>query len=68
MNKAMSEPHYFTYSEWLSWTVEKIVTNASSLIDPLDRDDYLRIQIKAALGQSFRHGSSGLGDNDPVTP
>ena len=60
--------HYWTYREWLGHTVDKIVTIGLSVPDEKTREDYLRVQIKAAIGQSLRHGRSGRGDDDPVTP
>jgi hypothetical protein len=63
----MSDAHYWTYSEWLKHTVDKIVI--LSLQVPVEhREDYLRVQIKAAIQQSLRHGRSGRSDDDPVCP
>jgi hypothetical protein len=58
---------YWTYSEWLHHTVEKIVTLGLSAPEE-HRADYLRVQIKSAIEKSLRHGRSGRGDDDPVTP
>ena len=63
----MSDAHYFTYSEWLDHTVNKIVTLGLSAPEE-HRADYLRIQIQSAILQSLRHGRSGRSDDDPVTP
>jgi hypothetical protein len=63
--KAMSDDGYWTYSEWLKHTVDKIVTLGLSA--PAEhREDYLRVQIEAAIRQSLRHGRSGRSDDDPV--
>ena len=63
----MSEDHYWTYSEWLKHTVEKIVVMGLSAPEE-HRADYLRVQIELAIRQSLRHGRSGRSDDDPVTP
>jgi hypothetical protein len=72
---------YFTYAEWEQWAVDKLTniafgpykivetgTGNSQPIDAKTREDYLRVQIKAVVQQSLRHGRSGRGDNDPVCP
>ncbi len=61
----MGDGHYWTYSEWLGNTVEKIVTNGLSAPEE-HKADYLRVQIKLAIEQSLRHGRSGRSDDDPV--
>jgi hypothetical protein len=63
----MSESHYFTFSEWLTATVNKIATIAPSVPEE-HREDYLRVQIEQAIKQALRHGRSGRSDDDPVTP
>jgi len=64
----MTEPHYFTYREWLTWTINKIVTRGLAVSDPQNREGYLRVQIEAAIQQALRHGRSGRSDDDPVQP
>ena len=72
---------YFTYAEWERWMVGKItniafgqlervnsVTGGVHSIDQADREGYLRVQIEAAIQQALRHGRSGRGDDDPVSP
>jgi hypothetical protein len=59
--------HYFTFSEWLAHTVNKIVTLSLSAPEE-HREDYMRVQIEAAIRQALRHGRSGRSDDDPVTP
>ncbi len=60
----MSGEHW-TYSEWATNTVEKIVV--MGLAAPEEhRADWLRLQISLAIEQALRHGRSGLGDDDPV--
>jgi len=62
-----SDPLYWTYSQWLNETVNKIAVLGSSAPEE-DRADYLRVQVKAAIQQALRHGRSGQSDDDPVTP
>jgi len=72
---------YFTYAEWEQWAVDKItniafghlelvntLTGRSHPIDEKDREGYLRVQIEAVIQQALRHGRSGRGNNDPVSP
>ncbi|MBC9032144.1 hypothetical protein IAG41_07055 [Sphingomonas sp. JC676] len=60
----MSGEHW-TYNEWATNTVEKIVV--MGLAAPEEhRADWLRLQIGSAIEQALRHGRSGLGDDDPV--
>ena len=59
--------HYWTYREWVKHTVGKIVQLAPGVPDEF-REDYLRVQIEAAISQSLRHGRSGRADDDPVMP
>ena len=61
----MTDPHYWTFSEWLAETVNKIVALGLSAPEE-DRADYLRVQIEAAIRQAFRHGQSGRSENDPI--
>ena len=63
----MADGHYWTYSEWLKHTVDKIVMLGLSTPEE-HREGYLRVQIEAAIRQSLRHGRSGRSDDDPVTP
>ena len=63
----MSDAHYWTYSEWLKHTVDKIVTLGLSAPEDA-REDYLRVQVEAAIQQSLRHGRSGRSDDDPISP
>ena len=63
----MDDGHYWTYREWLRNTVDKIVRLGLSVPDQA-REDYLRVQIEAAILKSLRHGRSGRSDDDPVTP
>jgi hypothetical protein len=60
--------HYWTYREWVRHTVNKIATLGLGVSDPKDREAYVRVQVEAAIAQSLRHGRSGRGDDDPVTP
>ena len=63
----MGDGHYWTYREWLKHTVDKIAK--LGLIAPEHvREDYLRVQIEAAILKSLRHGRSGRSDDDPVAP
>ena len=62
---------YFTYREWEKCTVDKIAAIASgrmALIDESHREGYLRVQIESMIRQALRHGRSGRGDDDPITP
>jgi hypothetical protein len=59
------DPHYWTFKEWQAETVNKIVTQGLSASEE-HREDYLRVQIEAAIRQALRHGRSGRSDNDPV--
>ena len=60
----MSGEHW-TYNEWATNTVEKIVTMGLALPE-VHRADWLRLQIGLAINQSLRHGRSDRGDDDPV--
>jgi hypothetical protein len=61
----MTGDGYWTYAEWLEQTVEKIAVLGSAA--PAEhREDWLRVQVRAALGQALRHGRSGRGDEEPV--
>jgi hypothetical protein len=62
---AMTDPHYWTFEEWLAETVSRIVTNGLNA-PATDREGYLRVQIEAAIRQALRHGRSGRSDDDPV--
>lgn len=77
----MTDDGYWTYREWVRHTVNKIaniafgplervnsLTGHANSIGERDREGYLRVQIEAAIAQSLRHGRSGRGDDDPVTP
>jgi hypothetical protein len=64
----VSDPHYWSYREWLAATVNKIATLGASVPDLQDREDYLRVQIEQAIRKAHRHGQSRWGDDDPVTP
>lgn len=64
----MSEPHYWTFREWIGQTVEKIVTLCLRHTPGEYREDCMRVQIEAAIRQALRHGRSGRCDDDPVTP
>jgi len=71
---------HFTYNEWQQWAVDKItslsigrlsIVNQSGHSKPVDektRREYLEVQIVSMLQQALRHGRSGRGDDDPVTP
>jgi hypothetical protein len=72
---------YFTYAEWERWVIDKITniafgqlnrvnsgTGESRPIEQTDREGYLRVQIEAAIRQGVRHGRSGRGEDDPVSP
>ena len=62
---------YFTYREWEKWAVDKITaigTGRMKLIDEKYREGYLRIQVESMIRQALRHGRSGRGDDDPVSP
>lgn len=60
----MSGEHW-TYNEWATNTVEKIVI--MGLVVPEEhRAAWLRLQIGMAIQKALRHGRSGLGDDDPV--
>ena len=63
----MADPHYFTFSEWLAHTVNKIVTLGLAAPEE-DRGDYLRVQIEDAIRKALRHSRSGRSDDDPVMP
>jgi hypothetical protein len=60
----MNDGHW-TYSEWEKNTIEKIVTMGLAAPDK-DHADYLRVQIRSAIQQAFRHGRSGRAKDDPV--
>ncbi len=60
----MSGGHW-TYEEWEKHTIDKIVRVAMAVSEE-DREDWLRVQIKAAIRQSLAHGRSGRSDTDPV--
>jgi len=57
--------NHWTYDEWATNTVEKIVTIGLMLPEE-HRADWLRLQIGLGLKHSLRHGRSGRGDGDPV--
>jgi hypothetical protein len=61
----MTDPHRWTFSEWLTETVNKIVMLGLSAPEE-HRKEYLRVQIEAAIQQALRHGRSGRADDDPV--
>jgi hypothetical protein len=64
----MGEPHYFTFREWLAWTVDKIATRTLKHTPAEHQEMYLRVQVEAAIKQALRHGRSGRSDDDPVAP
>jgi hypothetical protein len=64
----MSEPHYWTFHEWLDATVDKIATRTLKHTAPEHQDAYLRVQLESAIKQALRHGQSGRSDDDPVAP
>jgi hypothetical protein len=53
----MTDAHYWTYSEWLKATVDKIVKVGLSAPDE-HREGWFRVQIEPAVRQSLRHGRS----------
>ncbi|WP_374347015.1 hypothetical protein [Phenylobacterium sp.] len=58
---------YWSYREWVEQTVGKIVRVAHNI--PGDQlSGWLDVQVRSAIAQAHRHGQSGLGDDDPVTP
>jgi hypothetical protein len=58
---------YWTFLEWKHHTVEKIVELGLGAPEE-HRADYLRAQIDLAIKKALRHGRSGRGVDDPVTP
>ncbi|KRA83637.1 hypothetical protein [Altererythrobacter sp. Root672] len=58
---------HWTFRDWKHHTIEKIVGNGLAAPE-VHRADYLRLQIGLAIEQALRHGRSGLGDDEPVTP
>ncbi len=62
----MTGAHHFTFKEWLTWTVDKIVTRSLHHTAEEDRDGYLRVQIEGAIRQALAHGRSGRSDDDPI--
>ncbi len=61
----MNEGRYWTHTEWLKHTVDKIVVMGLNVPEE-HRADYLRVQIDAAIRQSLKHGRSGRSDGDLV--
>lgn len=66
VTQSTDEPHHFTYQEWREWVVKKIVTMGLQHTPAEHVDDYLQVQIGAAIDQALRHGRSGRSDTDPV--
>jgi hypothetical protein len=64
----MSDPHYWTFRDWLAATVDKIATRTIKHTPPEHQEGYLRVQLEVAIKQALRHGRSGRSDDDPVTP
>ena len=58
---------YWTFREWKHHTIEKILGMGLAVPEE-HRADYLRLQVDLAIEQALRHGRSGLGDDEPVTP
>lgn len=63
----MDKDGYWTFTEWKKYEVEKIIRSAMAASEE-DRAEYLDVQISSAIAQALRHGRSGKGDHDPVTP
>lgn len=63
----MTDPHCWSFRERLAATVNKIVVLGLSAPEE-HREDYLRVQIEAAIHKALRHGRSGRSDDDPVVP
>jgi hypothetical protein len=63
----MDENGYWTFSEWVENTINKIVTVGRSAPEE-HRADWLNVQIRVAIMQALRHGRSGRADDDPVAP
>jgi len=63
---AMNDGHW-TYDQWATHTIEKIVTMGLMLPEE-HRADWLRLQIDLGLKQALRHGRSGRGDQDLIVP
>jgi len=65
------ERGHFTYAEWEKWAIDKIAdiaTGRMKLTEENYREHYLRVQVEAMIRQAVRHGRSGLGNDDPVSP
>ena len=60
----MRDAHW-TYDEWATNTVEKIVGVGMDLPDE-HRADWPRLQIGLAIDQAYRNGRSGIGFDDRV--
>ena len=64
----MDSDGYWTFAEWLDATSAKLAAASVSITSERDRADYLRVQVRAAAMQAWRHGQSGRTEHDPVTP
>ena len=60
--------HYWTFSEWIEHTSNKIAIASVSIASEEDRVAYLKVQATVAMEQATRHGRSGLSEDDPITP
>jgi hypothetical protein len=63
----MADGDHWTYAQWVRNTVNKIATLGAAAPEK-DREDYLRVQVEAAIRKAFRNGQAGVSDDDPVAP
>jgi hypothetical protein len=51
------------FREWIDFEAERIVR--MGMLAPADhREDYMKVQIQAALRKAFAHGRDGLAEAD----
>jgi len=63
----MTDDLHWTYAQWVKNTVDKIAKLGASAPEK-DREDYLRVQVEAAIRQAFRNGRAGVSNGDKVLP
>jgi hypothetical protein len=51
------------FKEWIAYEAARIV-HMGSITREEHRNDYMKVQIEAALRKAFAHGSDGLSETD----
>ena len=51
------------FRDWITYEANRIV-HMGSITPKEHRDDYMKVQIEAALRKAFAHGRDGLREND----